>query len=63
MAREFDEYKPYNDGDAQFRREIGKYVNEQKVAHLEQSTFIPMDINTASDSALMTIPGLGRRMF
>ena len=62
MAHEFDEYKPYNGGYAQFRREIGKYVNEQEVAHLEQYTFIPMDLNTASDSALMTIPGLGRRM-
>ncbi|HZI26723.1 MAG TPA: hypothetical protein VFD64_01135 [Gemmatimonadaceae bacterium] len=29
MAREFDEYKPYTGGYAQFRREIGKYVNEQ----------------------------------
>ena len=62
MAHEFDEYKPYTGGYLQFRREIGKYVNEQEVAHLEQYTFIPMDLNTASDSALMTIPGLGRRM-
>jgi hypothetical protein len=61
MAREFDEYKPYT-GYAQFRREIGKYVNEQEVAHLEQYTFIPMDLNTASDSALLTIPNLGQRM-
>ena len=61
MAHEFDEYKPYV-GYAQFRREIGKYVNEQEVAHLEQYTFIPMDLNTASDSALMTIPNLGARM-
>ena len=36
MAHEFDEYKPYTGGYAQFRREIGKYVNEQEVAHLEQ---------------------------
>jgi hypothetical protein len=62
MAHEFDEYKPYTGGYAQFRREIGKYVNEQEVAHLEQYTFIPMDLNTASDSALLTIPGLGPRM-
>jgi DNA uptake protein ComE-like DNA-binding protein len=62
MAREFDEYKPYNGGYVQFRREIGKYVNEQEVAHLEQYTFIPLDLNTAPDSALLTIPGLGPRM-
>jgi hypothetical protein len=62
MAREFDEYKPYDGGYVQFRREIGKYVNEQEVAHLEQYTFIPIDINKAPDSVLMTIPGLGPRM-
>ena len=62
MAREFDEYKPYNGGYAQFRREIGKYVNEQEVAHLEQYTFIPIDLNTASDSAILSIPGSGTRV-
>ena len=62
MAREFDEYKPYTGGYAQFRREIGKYVNEQEVAHLEQYTFIPIDLNTASDSAILSIPGVGARM-
>ena len=61
MAREFDEYKPYTGGYAQFRREIGKYVNEQEVAHLEQYTFIPIDLNTASDSAILSIPGAGAK--
>ena len=61
MAREFDEYKPYVNY-AQFRREIGKYVNEQEVAHLEQYTFIPIDLNTASDSAILSIPGAGARV-
>ena len=61
MAREFDEYKPYNGGYVQFRREIGKYVNEQEVAHLEQYTFIPIDLNTASDSAILSIPGAGAK--
>jgi predicted DNA-binding helix-hairpin-helix protein len=62
MAREFDEYKPYNGGYAQFRREIGKYVNEQEVALLEQYTFIPIELNTASDSAILSIPGAGPRV-
>ena len=62
MAREFDEYKPYDGGYAQFRREIGKYVNEQEVAHLEQYTFIPIELNTASDSAILSIPGAGPRV-
>lgn len=61
MAHEFDEYKPYK-AYAQFRREIGKYVNEQEVARLEQYTFIPIDLNTAPDSVILTIPGLGPKM-
>ena len=35
MAHEFDEYRPYADWD-QFRREIGKYVDEDEVARYEQ---------------------------
>jgi DNA uptake protein ComE-like DNA-binding protein len=62
MAHEFDEYKPYSGGYAQFRREIGKYVNEEEVAHLEQYTFIPIDLNSASDSAILSIPGAGSRV-
>ncbi len=62
MAREFDEYKPYTGGYAQFRREIAKYVNEQELAHLEQYTFIPIELNTASDSAILSIPGAGPRV-
>ena len=61
MIREFLEYRPYKDM-AVFRREIGKYVSTEEVARLEQYTFVPMDINTASDDDLMTIPGLGPRM-
>jgi DNA uptake protein ComE-like DNA-binding protein len=35
MQHEFEEYRPYRNIE-QFRREIGKYVNEQEVARLEQ---------------------------
>ena len=35
MAHEFDEYRPYSDMQ-QFRREIGKYVDEDEVARYEQ---------------------------
>ena len=35
MAHEFEEYRPYTDMD-QFRREIGKYVDEAEVARLER---------------------------
>ncbi|MDX1405056.1 MAG: hypothetical protein R3192_10985 [Woeseiaceae bacterium] len=35
MAHEFEEYRPYSNIE-QFRREIGKYVDENEVARLEQ---------------------------
>ncbi len=35
MAYEFEEYRPYTDLD-QFRREIGKYVDENEVARFER---------------------------
>ena len=61
MAHEFDEYRPYK-ALAQFRREIGKYVDDTEVARLEQYVFIPINLNTASDQDILTIPGLGQRM-
>ena len=61
MVREFEEYRPYRSL-AQFRREIGKYVDAKEVARLEQYVFVPLDLNTASDEDLLTIPGLGTRM-
>ncbi|HEX5726676.1 MAG TPA: hypothetical protein VFX98_14470, partial [Longimicrobiaceae bacterium] len=35
MEHEFEEYRPYR-GMEQFRREIGKYVDEAEVARLER---------------------------
>ena len=61
MAHEFEEYRPYTSLD-QFRREIGKYVNEEEVARLEQYVFIPLNLNAASKTELMTIPGMTSRM-
>jgi len=61
MAHEFEEYRPYTSLD-QFRREIGKYVNEEEVARLEQYVFIPLKLNAASKTELMTIPGMTSRM-
>lgn len=62
MAREFDEYRPYTGGFVQFRKEIGKYVDSTEVARLEQYVFIPVNLNTASDEAILSIPGTGQRM-
>jgi len=33
-----------------------------ELARLEQYVFVPLDLNTASDPDLLTIPGLGTRM-
>jgi DNA uptake protein ComE-like DNA-binding protein len=61
IAHEFEEYRPYR-MIAQFRREIGKYVDDKEVARLEQYVFVPINLNTATDEAILTIPGLGQRM-
>jgi DNA uptake protein ComE-like DNA-binding protein len=61
MVREFLEYRPYK-ALAQFHREIGKYVDEKELARLEQYVFVPINLNTASDADILTIPGLGARM-
>lgn len=61
MAYEFEEYRPYR-ALAQFRREIGKYVDDDELARLEQFVFVPINLNTASDEDILSIPGVGNRM-
>ena len=61
LAHEFEEYRPYQ-AMAEFRREIGKYVDEQEVARLEQYVFVPLNFNTARDEKILTIPGVGPRL-
>ena len=61
MLREFLEYRPYA-ALAVFHREIDKYVDDAELARLEQYVFVPLNLNTASDQDLLTIPGLGTRM-
>ncbi len=61
MAHEFEEYRPYQ-ALAQFRREIGKYVDDDEVARMEQFVFVPIKLNSASDEDILSIPGVGRRM-
>ena len=62
MAHEFEEYRPYTGGLPQFRKEIGKYVTAEEVARFEQYVFVPVNLNTASDADILTIPGVGQRM-
>jgi DNA uptake protein ComE-like DNA-binding protein len=61
MAHEFEEYRPYTSME-QFRREMGKYVNDAEVARLEQYVFSPINLNSASEEDIMTIPGMTGRM-
>ena len=61
LAHEFEEYRPYKSL-AQFRKDIGKYVDEKEVTRLEQYVFVPIKVNTASDADLLSIPGLGSRL-
>lgn len=61
MVREFFEYRPYK-ALAQFHREIDKYVDDAELARLEQYVFVPIDLNTASDEDILTIPGSGPRL-
>jgi len=61
MAHEFEEYRPYENM-ARFRREMGKYIDDKEVARFEQYVFVPIDLNTASEEDILSIPGLGKRM-
>jgi DNA uptake protein ComE-like DNA-binding protein len=61
MLGEFKEYRPYR-ALAQFRREIDKYVDDKELDRLEQYVFVPVNLNTASDADILSIPGMGQRM-
>ncbi len=61
VAREFQEYAPYK-GLPVFRREMGKYWDAAEVARLESYVFVPIDLNTASDEDILSIPGSGPRV-
>jgi len=57
MAHEFDEYRPYK-SIQQFRKEIGKYVDQNQVAEYEKYIFVPIDENQSDAPTLQQIPGL-----
>ena len=61
MAHEFEEYRPYT-SIQQFRREIGKYVDDDEVARYENYVFVPVELNTASEEDIKALPGVGDRM-
>ena len=57
MAHEFEEYRPYA-SITQFRKEIGKYVDEEKVAEYEKYVFVPIAFNDCDAATLQQIPGV-----
>ena len=57
MVHEFEEYRPYK-SIQQFRKEIGKYVDQAKVAEYETYIFVPIDENSSDAATLQQIPGL-----
>lgn len=63
MRIEFPEYRPWKTV-AQFDKEIGKYLtaNPGELDRLKMYVFIPVNLNTASDDEILSIPGAGQRM-
>ena len=61
MAHEFEEYRPYDDM-GEFRREIGKYVDEDEVERLAGYVFVPVGLNSATREEIMAVPGMSERM-
>lgn len=57
MVREFMEYRPYS-SILQFRREMGKYVDEATIAGYEEHVFVPVDPNSSDDATIMQLPGV-----
>jgi len=57
MVREFFEYQPYI-SIQQFRREIGKYVNDEQVSFYEQFIYVPIDVNESDAATLRQIEGI-----
>jgi DNA uptake protein ComE-like DNA-binding protein len=61
MVREFAEYRPWKTW-PQFDKEISKYVGQPETDRLKQYVFIPVNLNTATDEDILSIPGAGARM-
>lgn len=57
MVGEFEEYRPYV-SIQQFRKEIGKYVDEEQVASYEKYIYVPVNANESDAATLQQIPGL-----
>lgn len=58
MVREFGEYRPYI-SIQQFRREIGKDVDDEQIEAYERYIYVPVDVDNSDAATLMQIPGPG----
>ncbi|NGP87114.1 hypothetical protein [Fodinibius halophilus] len=61
MVHEFEEYRPYV-SIRQFRKEIGKYVDEEQVAAYEEYIFVPYHRNDSDAATLQQIPGVDEKV-
>ncbi len=61
IAHEFEEYRPYT-AIAQWEREMGKYVDDAEIERMRRYVFVPIDLNTATETEILSIPGVGKRM-
>ena len=57
MIREFLEYRPYS-SIAQFRQQIGKYVDASQVTAWEKYVYVPITPNSSDAATLKQIPGV-----
>ena len=61
MAHEFVEYRPYSSIE-EFKREIGKYVDDSEVIRYLNYVFVPVELNTSKESDIKNLPGVGDKM-
>ncbi len=61
MAHEFEEYRPYSSIE-EFKREIGKYVDDSEVIRYLNYVFVPVELNTSRESDIKNLPGVGNKM-
>ena len=61
MAHEFVEYRPYSSIE-EFKREIGKYVDDSEVLRYLNYAFVPVELNTSKESDIKNLPGVGDKM-
>jgi DNA uptake protein ComE-like DNA-binding protein len=57
MTHEFDEYRPWTTI-GQFRKEIGKYVDDDVIAEYEKYVYVTISPNDADEATLQQLPGI-----